>query len=364
MRAGLAAKIANSATDDVLRQSVDAGYKVPPSYARGGVMSRLAEGLSGKYKTNQLAGIKNQEVTNQLAKQAIGITDNTPITEDLQKGIRQAAFNQGYVPVRNAGKIITDADFVSSLDDAVRTFRDVADDFPELVDDGIIKTVDSLKKDSFDAKSGISAIKLLRDKASAFYRAGENTQGRAAKDAAGAIEDQIERHLANSGADGKAALDEFRNARQLIAKTHTIEDAMKGSSNVDATKLAAALRKGTPLTGDLKTAAQFAGEFGDVARVPKSGDANPLTALDFMTEGVAGAGFAATGNLPAALTMASVPASRVAARYGVLSGPVQRAMANKSYDPAMLAKILMSKGAQSTLAGIPLAVRKTDQASK
>lgn len=356
-----AAKIANSATDDVLRQSVDAGYKVPPSYARAGIPARIAEGLSGKYKTNQLAGIRNQGVTNQLAKQALGITDNTPITEDLLKSMRQSAFREGYEPVRGAGRIIADPEFSASLDNAVMAFKDVAADFPELVDDSIIKTVNGLRKESFDAKSAVSAIQLLRDKASSYFKAGQAAQGRAARGAAEAVEAQIERHLSSQGADGKAVLDAFRNARQMIAKTHTVEDALKGSSNVDATSLASALRSGAPLSGELKKIAQFAGEYGDVARVPKSGDANPFTVVDFGFSGAGGMGAIAADQPMVAAAALGLTASRLAAREAILLGPIQRAMANKSYDPSTLAKILMSRPGNAAVSGLPLALRNSQE---
>ena len=69
--------------------------------------------------------------------------------------------------------------------------------------------------------------------------------------------------------------------------------------------------------------------FNDVARPPKSGDANPLTALDFMT-GVlsSGVGGSAWGG-PGAMTLAMLPpAVRVGSRYSLLSAPMQRAIVN------------------------------------
>lgn len=351
------ARIANQPADDVLRESIAAGYSVPPSSARGGLAARLMEGLSGKYKTNQLAGIRNQEVTNQLARAAVNLPDNIPLTADAMKQLRQTAFDTGYAPVRAAGRVVTDGDFVTALDDAVRAFKDVANDFPALVDDRIIQTVDSLKKPDFDAASGLSAIRLLRDKAGAFFRAGEASQGNAAKGAANAIEDQIERHLTTMGQQGDELLRGFREARTLMAKAHTVEDILNEAGMADATKLAAELRRGAPLTGELRTAARFGDAFRDVAGVPKSGAANPLTVLDFGAGNAMGAAGLMSGN-PVLGTMAGVglPASRVAARYSILSGPVQRAMASKSYDPSMLAKALMSTPGKRAVASLPPAL--------
>ena len=57
-----------------------------------------------------------------------------------------------------------------------------------------------------------------------------------------------------------------------MAISHTLEEAMReGTGSVDARKLAAALNRGAPLTGDLRTAANFASAFPNVnAAVPGS----------------------------------------------------------------------------------------------
>ena len=337
----------NAPIDETLQRSVGAGYTVPPSQSGGGFMSRTAEALSGKYKTNQLAGIRNQEVTNRLAKQAIGIADDMPLTDDAIRQIRSTAYNQGYQPIRAAGRISADDAFRTQLDDAVSVFREAASDFPDLIDDSAIKLVDAVNKDSFDSKSAMSAIRVLRDKASAMYRAGENGSGKALRDAAEALEGQIERHLSGMGDDGVRMLDDFRNARRLIAKTHSVEDAMKGN-NVDATALARMLNRGSPLTAELDDIARFSTSFPKVARIPDAGDANPFTIMDFAYSGAAGA----AGMTPAA----ALPLARVASRYGILSGPVQRSMAKRAYDPSVLAKALLGRPGQAITRAAPAAL--------
>jgi hypothetical protein len=338
----------NAPMDETLTRAVSSGYSVPPSQSGGGVLARTAEALSGKYKTNQLAGIRNQEVTDTLAKQAIGIADDMPLTEEAIKQIRTTAYNQGYQPIRAAGRISADSAFKTQLDDAVSVFREAASDFPELIDDSAIKLVDAVRKDSFDSKSAMSAIRVLRDKASAMYRAGENGSGKALRDAAEALEGQIERHLSGMGDDGVRMLDEFRNARKLIAKTHSVEDAMRGN-NVDATALARMLNRGSPLTAELDDIARFSTSFPKVARIPDAGDANPFTILDF---GYAGAMGAAAGLSPAA----ALPLARVASRYGILSGPVQRSMAKRAYDPSVMAKALLGRPGQTLTRAAPAAL--------
>ena len=113
-----------------------------------------------------------------------------------------------------------------------------------------------------------------------------------------------------------------------MAKAHDVEDAIReGGGKVAASKLAAKLQKGKPLTGELKTIGEFANNFSSSARVPEAGDANPLTVFDFMS-GALGAGIS-----PAALAL---PAGRVASRYGILSQPYQRAFVHPQYGGRVL----------------------------
>lgn len=63
-----AAKQINPVKQATMQSANEAGYVMPPSQMEAGVVPRLVEGLSGKYKTNQLAGIRNQQITDALAK--------------------------------------------------------------------------------------------------------------------------------------------------------------------------------------------------------------------------------------------------------------------------------------------------------
>lgn len=311
--------------NQLITESIDSGYTLPPSYAGGNTGSRLAEAVSGKYKTNQLAGIRNQNNTNRLAARALGLADDTPITENVLQDIRRQAVSTGYDPIRGVGRIPTDDIFQESLDRAGMSLKDMADDFPGLVDDQVDDLIKSVRNESFDSRSGLAAIKTLRSKASKFFRDGDYEAGRAARDVAEAVEEQIERHLDSLGGDGANLLDNFREARRLLAKSHSIEDSLNGVSNIDAVNLGRQLKRGSPLTEELEQIARFGQEFPDVAKVPKSGDANPLTILDIASGSFGAGGLLAGG--PMSMALMGLPAARVGARYGVLSKPFQKRLA-------------------------------------
>ena len=87
---------------------------------------------------------------------------------------------------------------------------------------------------------------------------------------ANALEDQIERGITASGLPNAAQmLDDFRAARQRMAISHSIENAIReGTNNVSATKLASDLQRGRYMTGDLQNIAEFASRFPRVSQLP------------------------------------------------------------------------------------------------
>lgn len=315
------AQNANQVKDATLKAAQEAGYVVPPSMAGGSVTGRLMEGLSGKYKTNQLASIRNQNVTDTLAKRAVGLAEDTPITPEALQAVRSEAFTKGYEPVMAAGTIKTDKAYTAALDTIVSDRQGAARSFPRAVKNEVDDFIQTLKEPQIDAGDAVAMIRVLREDASQAYAQGNKALGKANREAAKVIEDQIERHLNGLGKKGADILKNFREARTLIAKTHSVEDALVAEGGkVNSKVLGASLQKGKPLTDELKTIGAFANNFKDVAAIPKSGWANPLTILD-----MAGGTF---GGLPGQ----ALAGARVGARYGLLSGPGQKMFAKPDYS--------------------------------
>ena len=323
----------NAVRDATLANAQGAGYVVPPSMANGGLTSRLLEGLSGKYKTNQLASIKNQGVTDALARQAVGLDPSAPLTSEAMQAIRNKAFQDGYAPVASAGPMETDRLYMGALDNIGANYQGAARSFPNAVPPDVLNKTASLKTGAMDPGDALKMSQILRDQASQSFAAGDKGLAKASLQASKAIEDQVERGLEAAGENAKPMLDAFRNARALMAKSHTVEDAIReGGGVVDAKALGRAFQAGEPLSGPLKTIGAFANNFGDVAGVPKAGWANPITVMDaFGSTGMVGMGAG-----PYALAL---PAARVAARYGILSAPYQRAfLGTPDYGPGLLAR--------------------------
>ncbi|MFA7279607.1 MAG: hypothetical protein WC100_05890 [Sterolibacterium sp.] len=318
----------NAPRDATLAASREAGYVVPPTQVNpSSAWNQLLEGFSGKIKTGQAASVKNQSVTNRLAREAVGLSDDAPLTSEALKGLRSTA-GTAYEDIASAGQFATDKTFrqqITKLSDAQRT---LAKEIPELANSEVLTLAKSLDKPSFDGRTLIEASKALREKATAAFRAGEGDAGKFYRGAADNVEDLVERGLMDAGRDGAGMLNAFREARKLIAKTHTIEGALNDATgNINAAKLAAQLTKGKPLSGGLETAAKFAGAFPKAAQeVERTGAALATSPLDWAAMGTLSA---VTSN---PLMMAGV-AARPAARSLILSKPYQALMTNPTNGP-------------------------------
>jgi len=300
----------------------NAGYVLPPTQARPTLLNRLAEGFSGKITTAQNASAKNQGVTNLLAAKELGLPADTKLTPDLLKTVRDTA-GQAYDVVSQSGVVTPGQPYADALDKIAAPFLKASQGFPNAKASPVIELVESLRSPSFDAGSAVAKLRELRTAADDAFRSGNTDVARASKAAAQAMEDALEAHLAQSG--NAQALQEFKEARKLIAKTYSVEKALNPTSgSVDARKLAGQLAKGKPLSGELRTIADFAARFPKANQTVEGMGSLPQTSpLDW----AAGGGIsAATGN---PLMLAGVMA-RPAARKLTLSDLVQ----NRLVQPA------------------------------
>lgn len=285
----------------VATQAAEEGYVTPPSVRGEAGVAGFAEGVGGKIKTGQQAIETNQAVTNKLASRAVGLPEEVPVTIDVLQGIRSQA-GQAYENIRGVGRVFTDNRFQRDLSASVRQFKNAARDFPELAKSEIIDIVDGLRVAEFDAGAGVDAIALLRNRGDVAFRGGDKALGNAYRAASNSIEGVLERHLGRGG--DPALVDSFRQARQQIAETYSVQEALQGriTGEVSATQLAAQLKKGKPLTGELRQIADFANTFPSVSRL-FTGTAQAFSPLDL---GVAALG--GTGAVTA-LTLGAGPAS-------------------------------------------------------
>lgn len=276
----------NLERDTTLKAAREAGYVVPPSQAGGGIASRSLEGLSNKISVQQTASARNQEVTNQLSRKALALPDDAPLNEATLTALR---------------------------DTAAEPYRQVAALSPL-------------------ASKKLETLKQVRSDATGFHRFYDRSadpsalkQARFMDAKAADLESQLEKIALK--AKQPDLVDELRAARKVIAKSYTVERAVKeGTGNVDATLIAKALNKGVPLEDELRVIARFANKFPKAAQTPeKTGSVPMFTLTD--------AALAAAGGL-ANPALVALGAARPAARSIALSGPVQRSLASPNYGPS------------------------------
>lgn len=302
----------------ILERGQRAGYVVPPTTSNPTAVNKTLEGIAGKLTTAQQASAVNQGVTNRLAARAVGLPEDRPITVEAIREVRRQAA-AGYDAIRGAGRIASDTQFRGDLGRIAATTRGAARDYPELANSEVEDLIAALDKPEVGADSAVDAIAILRDRADEAFAASKGSLGKSYKDASKALESLIERNLAKAGKQGADVLRRFREARQLLAKTYTVEKALNQSTgNVSGTKLAQQVAKGKPLSGDLRSAGEFAQAFPKAAR--EFNESLPgVSPLDFYATG----GVSAVTQQPWYLLY---PFARQAVR-GALLSPLGQALA-------------------------------------
>lgn len=292
------------------------GYVIPPADLSPGAVTEALSGFSGKIKTAQEASVRNQTVSNSLARKALGIGDDVDLNVETLEGIRRQA-SQAYAPVASSGVVTPGKSYTAALDKVLSPFTSQAGSFPGARVPKVVEDINALRTGRFDAGDALNMVRSMRESADIAYRAGENQAGKAYKGAAGALEDAIEGHLKGLGQPGGELLKNFRNARQTIAKTYTVQGALNPQTgNVNAVKLGADLAKGRPLTDELRTVAEVGQAFPKATQALKEAP-KATSPLDWAFAGGSALG---VGN---ALPLAAV-AARPAVRNVLLSGMAQR----------------------------------------
>lgn len=264
---------AASPSEQVLRDSLEEGYVVPPTTANPSMVNKVAEGLAGKIKTAQKASAQNQEVTNALARKALGMQEGEPITPEALKSLRDTA-GKVYAQIADAGEIVPDSQYLKDLAQLGKGTDEIAAAFPGAnvgATKQINQMVDSLLQDKFDSKAALQYLRELRKQASGNLSGINATDpakqalGMAQREAASTLEDLIQRHLVATGKEDVA--NSFQAARRMIAMSHSVENALNETTgNVVAGKLTQQMVKGKPLSGELETVAKFGQAFPKAAK--------------------------------------------------------------------------------------------------
>lgn len=333
----------NSVRDATLREALDAGYSVPPATTNPSAKNAALESVAGKAATQSLASSKNQQVTNRLIRQDLGLADDVPLTPEALKTVRTQA-GTVYRAIEESGDIVADQKYLDDIVDLVGGNNEISKSFPGAkvtADKEVLDLADTLLQEKFTAKAAVEYAKRLRSQAKTNFKSAYASGGNAEKlelaraqwDAAGAIEDAIGRNLAQQGR-GQLA-EQFQQARVLIAKSHSAEAALnEGTGNIVASRLVNQLRRGKPMTGGFEKVAKFASLAPKATAEPtQSGGVSALSAAI----AAGGLGMGQPGLL-------AIPAGRVLTKHAILSRAMQRRMALPNYTPGRTGTALLQGG--------------------
>lgn len=225
---------------DVLSKGRDLGLKVPPSTVNPSMTNRVVESVGGKAATAQKASEVNQDVAYAVAQREAGLTPAEPIAVDTLKAARERIAQ----PYRDIAAMQPTGPL------AHPPFKSPEQTLKEISESR--KTAKDLW--NFYNKSGRPSI---RDKAlEASAKADE-------------LEQTLEAYATQAGKP--ELVEKLRAARVALAKNHTVERAMRGSS-FDPSALSRLESRGkTPLDGDLETLMQMYRDFPKAMNAPQVG---------------------------------------------------------------------------------------------
>jgi hypothetical protein len=340
------------------KKAQDLGYVLPPSEANPSLLNRFITGWGGKIQTEQAASIKNQPVTNKLAKRALGVAEDKTLSADLLDNVRANA-GKAYAEIKtSAVPIQSNPKFVKAIDDLSQDWSIAERDYPELAKSksAINDLKSMMKKESVSPTGAIEMVKDLRASAKDNFRAFSDPSkvalARAQRTAADALDTLVEDNLT---AAGKPELvGNYKKARELIAKSYDVEAAMNDATgNVNAVYLGKLLKK-RPLTGELKDIARFARTFEKSARTPEAIGTHPgISPLDVAVAGIEAVPALAAGRPGLAAGAIGAAVGRPLARTMGLSERYQTKGGGKAsrYDLAQRRKQALRHGAPAAAVG-------------
>lgn len=361
----------NAVRDLTIRQAQQEGFLTTPGSVTPSAQNVLLERIAGKTRTQQEAAVQNQQATDRLARRAVGIGENDPLTRANMQQIRTQEYQRGYAPLNQIGTIQTDPQFDTALNNVLAAYTGPGRSFPGAIPQPVQDLVNNYRVGQFNSADAVGATRTLRDAARANISRGDNELGLAQRAISNALEDQIERQLAQSGnPNAQAMLSQFRASRQRMAVSHAVEDAIvEGGGSVNARQLANDLQtRGKYFSGDLDLIARFANIARPVMVPPGTmGTPGAQTVLGTVSGGLGGAvgyGLGGAGGIaPGTLVGAVAPQAVSAAARNYLLSPLAQSRAIPTYSrPGVNALAASNEAVLRALMGVPTFVNQPQNA--
>ena len=289
----------NAIRDATLKEAQDAGYIVPRSLYNPTFASNRVESIAGKAATKQQSAAMNQDITNTLAKKALGLPEDSALSIGTLEKIRKAAS---------------------------KPYQEIAAMSPQASVD-----LEALKQARNDAQGWFNAYNRSASPA-------DLAKAKEFRTVADTLEKSLESHAVS--ANRPDLLPALVDARKTIAQTYTVQRALNDATgDVSAPVIGRLFEKGKPLSGGLETIGKFRNAFPQVSQAGAKIPAPGVSKSEALAGALLGTGGAAITGNPVGATAALLPLLSHPARALALSKALQKA---PSYVPGMTNKILQN----------------------
>ena len=338
------AKIHNATRDENVTQARDAGYVMSPidvNIHEPGMLNRGITMLGGKKAMQDAAALKNDVLADNATRRDLGIPMTSKIDDVTLAQVRFDAGASGYAPVRAIKNIPVDNTYISDIGKLRAEYLRDTQGSASLQSATAEKALSSAQRLSYTGDAAVSLTSKLREagfKGQQSTSYDERAGGAYQRKVAEAIDDLAQRHLQRNGTSQQYR--DYIDARRMIAKAHTYENALdKGSGHIDARKLAKEWQDGAPLDGEALKLAKAAAVLQQSLGQVKS--ANPAMGMFGGGSMVSSALLAAMTQDPRFLAGMVLPVIPPAARKIAMSGPYQRRFAKPAdYKSSWMTQLL------------------------
>ena len=327
------------------------GVAINPAEANPNVTTKMLVSATGDALVNAKAAKVNAPKWNELARQDLGLPENTPLTPEAFEKAR-SLHSKPYDAVRNLGTLQSSDDVVGQLGGLKLDPLSTSSPEKAAAVNAIVDRVVNQVSNGLTGENVVGQIRGFRKDATRTLQnpnaspidisVAETNLG-----IANALENLIESNIKTP-----KALDEFRAARTALAKTYDWERATGTTTKqVDPAQIVKLAEKGKPLTGVLADVANVAGNFPDIANLTPAKE--PLLYQRLRRGGAGGTvGFALGGGpvgaaVGAGLTsLGSEATANLLTRPGMqnrLAVPVDRRIPLPVEQPAPMAPIPQSR---------------------
>ncbi len=260
---------------DAIAAAQRSGFRALPTESRGGAVNVAVESVAKQAPLVKRLVQYNEERASQLVRQDLGLSPTGRLDEQAITGLRNQA-GAVYDQLRALPDVInvraTDPAWITKVQDLDARFRSIKAAMPDMYRSGGLERLRGSmgRINTLTPEQVVDITKNLRDTATRTLKRTDAPSesidaAYAFKEAANMMEDLLETHLSQTNRQG--ALDRFRRARELYAKTYVAEDVTNlTTGKVDPQALRRAMERGEPLTGNMRRVADAAAAMPSVMR--------------------------------------------------------------------------------------------------